>query len=259
MGKYSDFISKEERATTAPKSEDISYVKKGKKHESLKKKRKKKLITYSTEKEFDFLKYFIIVEYYFLNVVFKDLSPRELKFLLFLYSEPPFTLKDYNDMQEMLCWRKPRLKEWVERGYIEVYKPKLHGSDFTSNAKVYSLTKSVKRKIRSLYDKLLLRYEMSESRNKNPLFRVRARSYKDKVFAKKIKQMNEGLYGRNKDESDYVEITDHTFLEDVKDYNKTNTETIQSIREMKADDEQAEKRKKTLLKNIESYIQKKEQ
>lgn len=210
-----------------------------------KKKRKKKMVSYTTEREFDFLKYYIIVEHYALKVMFAEynLQAKDLKFLLFLYSEPPFTRTDFLDYQELLKWNKFRLNEWLDNGLIEDYKPIIKGNrQHYSKARFYKLSRKANRLIRSLYDKLVLRYKITEHDTHNPLFRARVRTYTDKRYAKKIKQMNNGDFNKRKTDDDYYDMDEISFKEFCDEYNKNNNETLPP--DMKTVDDLAKQKKK---------------
>lgn len=190
---------------------------------------KKKTITYTTQQEFDFLKYYGIVEYYAVKVMFKgEITFKELKMLLFLYSEHPFTITDFKDYTELVGWKTNRLRQWVKKGIVVEHKVKKYKGSRT--AKLYKLSMSTKRKIRAIYDKLLLRYKITEEKTHNPLFREKSRTYQEKRYAKKIKQMNAGVYGKAKDESDYDDLNDLKFFDVVKEHNKNNHETLPNFK-----------------------------
>lgn len=230
MSEFRDFLKRESTPTNKVKSEEVATVKMPEfNHHN----RKNKIITYTSGREFDFLKYLIIVEYYFEKVVFKDLTPKEIKLLLFLYSEPPFTRQDFIDYAELISWNKNRLNDWVRKGYIKKYGKGWRDPKKYSTANLYTLTTATANKIRAFYDKLLLRYKITEQSTHNPLFRVRSRSYTDKRYAKKIKQMNEGKYNHAKTEDDYVELNNHGFDEFVEEHNKRNNENLEMPKDVK--------------------------
>jgi len=231
MSEFKDFLEKEEKGNYNVRSKDVvtSIVRKNIKRP----KRRKKSITYTTEKEFDFLKYFIIVKYFYKRTEFKDLQDREIEFFLFLYSEPPFTRQDFKDYEEMLAWDSGRLNKYLEKGYIVKYEVTKKHKGRGTKTKLYTLSKKTKNVIRAFYDKLMLRYKFSEYNTHNPLMREKSRSYVDKRFAKKIKQMNSGKFNERKTEEDYDDLNNLSFSEFVKEHNKTNYETINTPKEIK--------------------------
>lgn len=231
---FKDFLEKEGKGKQRVKSEEITRnITEKSTHK--KKKRSPKTITYTTEKEFDFLKFYIIVSYYYKKKFFPDLQPREIEFLLFLYSEPPFTRTDFKDYEEMLAWNRKRLNDYIKAGYIIEYQVKNPKNKKGSRSKLFTLSSKTKGTIRGMYDRLLLRYKISERKQHNPLFRVRARSYVDKRFAKKIKQMNEGKFCESKSEDDYEDINTHRFIDSVDRHNESNYETLVSPKDVNKD------------------------
>lgn len=224
---YEEYLERLKKANPRPKGEDVRDLKVKNIKDKDKKKRKPKNITYTSEKEFDFLKYYIVIENYYLRVVFKDdLQPSELKMLFFLYSEPPFTRKDFHEYTELLFWNKKRLDLWIRKGYIEEANAKGR-----RNAKLYKLSKSTMRQIRGFYDKLVMRYKIPDCKQHNPMFRPNTRSYTDKRYAKRISIINK----------DYEEFQNNSTM-----YNKVD-EDIHSCREPKIDE---------FIKNYEKGINK---
>ena len=199
--------------------------------------KKAKHITYTTKKRFDFLKFYGIVEYYAVKVIFEDkITFKELKLLFFLYTEPPFTRADWIDYMELTGWNKNRMTKWIKLGILKKYETK---AIKTAKRKLgrkpilYTLSEKTRRNISSIYDKLLLRYKISEYNTHNPLFRERTRSYQDKRYAKKIKQMNAGKYNTEKEDDDWDDLNNLSFMEFVENYNKDNHETLTDYKESK--------------------------
>jgi len=226
MGEFNDFLNNK-GGKSRVKAKDFTTVRPSiPKNPS--KKRKKKLITYTTKKEFDFLKYYIIVENYYKRVVFPELSLMELKCLFLLYSEPPFTRYDFKDYCRMLKWKTSRLNQWIEKGIAEEYVVSNPKHKNRAKATLYTLTKSTKRRIAEFYKKLLLAYKIDERPTNNPLFAPTRynNNFADRQVAKAIVRMNKGKYNENKTDEDWEDIRSHTFEDKVKDFNKNNNETL---------------------------------
>ena len=241
------------------RAKDITYKRIGK--EATPTKARPKIITYTTQKQLDFLKYYGVVEFYFLKKEFPDFTPLDLKLFFFLYTEPPFTKVDFLDFCEMLKWNKRRLKEWVDKGHIVEYtggmkkivgkprkkrkrsmlkiKKKRPYTVARSKSKLYKISNPMKLKIKRFYDTLMLRYEIIEDPSKNPLFKI-DRTYQEKRFGKKVTQMNKDRdkYFNSKDKhpktkDDIQDVTKVDFFEFAKEYNENNKEVIPNVTGMK--------------------------
>lgn len=221
-----EFLNKN-RGYKSQKAKDITAVS----FNDYKTKKKPKLITVTTRKEFDFLKFYIIVEYYFLEVVFPDITNKEFKLLLFLYSEPPFTRTDFNDFCEMVHWNKGRLNSFIERDYISITKGRKTGKNGRNyNVQLFTVSRSAKKKISSFYNKLLLRYKVTERPEHNPLFRVNSRSYTNKRYAKKIRQMN-AMRDKWMDGDKYPKVDGDFVYDNEYDFDKEAGSYIENINE----------------------------
>jgi len=186
------------------------------KEERIKEQDKQKMfIKVIKERDFDFLKYRMFVDYYFRRSFFTDINKREFEFLFFLYSEPPFSKQFFVEFSQALTWNRSRLSQLIEKGYIREYLSKEDMLD-KRRAVLYDLTKETRKIITNYYKTLLLCYEMPTY---GEMFKPTKRNYMDMKFAKMIDLFNERLreyhheVALNKDDNDRFDLNQHTFKE----------------------------------------------
>lgn len=74
----------------------------------------------SPKRKSDYLKYWRSIYYY---TAFKyDLTYSELDMLLYLYSEPYFTIKTFNEGNKVMQLGRHRLKNMIDKGLIDVFR-----------------------------------------------------------------------------------------------------------------------------------------
>ena len=197
----------------------------------------KKIVSYTTKKDLDFLKFYIIVEYYYRTHVFPELSMEEFKFLFLLYSEPPFTYSDYKDYEKILDWNTSRFNKLKNLGIL-VEQKKLTDelakvqSKRKTKVMVYTLSPKVKSNIKSFYNKLLLYEKISENPQSNPMFKKTGTTVKDRRFAKKIVKMNNSeMFKEIKQKEDWKDLHVQSFAEFLQEYNKGNDETMVAFKD----------------------------
>jgi len=154
------------------------------------KRKENRIFVVTSVREWDFLKYYTLVEYWAMTEF--EWSRDDLNMLLFLYSEEYFTREMFHEFADVILGKKNTLNSFITRGFVE----RLDNIDKSSGVAikikdVYRLTFKVKRMIRCVYDRVLLKTQISESNKKTKIFRVNKASYKDKRYASLIVKMNE--------------------------------------------------------------------
>ncbi|MGA1740296.1 MAG: hypothetical protein ACO393_05500 [Methylophilaceae bacterium] len=131
---------------------------------------------------FDYLKYLRVVRYWVKRTY--GLSLADLEMLLFLYSERLFKRTDFNDYEELFSWDVSRFNDLLRDGWISVWR-KSKGSEVA----LYEVSFKGKRLILTFYKKLAGDEPISESPQRNPIFKNNS-PYTDKVYKRAIKRMN---------------------------------------------------------------------
>tara|TARA_R110000782_G_scaffold69312_1_gene139471 strand:+ start:4117 stop:4698 length:582 start_codon:yes stop_codon:yes gene_type:complete len=131
---------------------------------------------------YDYLKYFRIVRYWAKRTHGVGLA--DIEMLFFLYSEKLFKRTDFNEYEEIFSWDVNRFQALLSDGWISVWrKPK------GSEASLYEVSYKGKRLMVSIYKKLSGEEKISETAQKNPIFKKDS-PYTDKVYRRAIKEMN---------------------------------------------------------------------
>lgn len=138
-------------------------------------------------KNHDFLKYWRIVRYYVMRRY--KISYPDLELLLYLYDEGVFTKTDFKVFTQCMNWKKGRFEELVERGFIRKWRSR----STTKHADLYELTQTAKLICSHTYKKLMQEEPISETPQKNVIFK--GEKYMDKVYRNLIKKMNEKTKG----------------------------------------------------------------
>jgi hypothetical protein len=99
---FSDFLKKEEEKNKPKEEEKIRFV--GRKRNFVNKKDLPMVVTFN--REFDFLKYFYVVEYWAMSQY--KINRDDLAMLLFLYSEDYFDIKLFNKYSFVLISKKQK-------------------------------------------------------------------------------------------------------------------------------------------------------
>ena len=131
---------------------------------------------------FDYLKYLRIVRYWAKRT--HEVGLADLEMLLFLYSERLFKRSDFNYYEELFSWDTSRFNDLLRDGWISVWR-KSKGSE----PALYEVSYKGKRLIVSIYKKLSGEEIISESPQRNPIFK-KSSPYTDKVYKRAIKRMN---------------------------------------------------------------------
>lgn len=131
--------------------------------------------------EYSYLKYFKVIRYFF-KAKYK-LNTEDLDMLLFLYSEPYFTMKKFEEYDNIFGWSRVRFRNLMDREFIYVFREQ-HGR----TQELYDLTPRAKNIIKSFYNKLNGE-EMPMTTDQNPMMRKNV-CFSDKVYRMEIKKMN---------------------------------------------------------------------
>lgn len=136
----------------------------------------------SREPVFDYLKYFRVVRYWAKRTHGVGLA--DIEMLFFLYSEGLFKRSDFNDYEEIFSWDVTRFEKLLRDGWISKWR-KQNGAQVA----LYEVSYKGKRLMVSFYKKLTGEEKISESPNRNPIFKKNS-PYTDKVYKRVIKRMN---------------------------------------------------------------------
>lgn len=189
---FSDFLKKEEDKNKPQEEVKFNHI--IRKRNFVNKKDLPTVITFN--REFDFLKYFYVVEYWAMSQY--KISREDLSLLFFLYSEDFFDIKLFNKYSFSLISKKDHMERYLEEGYVE--KININPYDMTKkrkNAKenpidqLYKLTFKSRRMIMAIYDRLVLKYDVSENNMTTLMFRPRTMTSKDRKYGSLIKDMNQ--------------------------------------------------------------------
>ena len=177
--------AKERIKRNEKKQKERALAKEKKEKEDLNSKRFVRVVK---DKEFDFMKYRFIVDYYFKKTYFPDLTKREYEFVFFMYSEPPFDEKFFLEVTKGFGYNRYRLDQMVERGIFYVHLDEKNQIDKRRKHKLYDMTIKTRRAINLYYKTLVMAHHMPE---KGIIFNKKARNTVDYRFAKHIQTFNE--------------------------------------------------------------------
>jgi hypothetical protein len=152
-----------------------------------KKKHDGKLNVRTSNRDLDFLKYYFLVKTW-ASVRYK-LRYDEIEFLMYFYSEPYFSNKDFDIYSKAILGTGKKISKFVDAGLIEMLEGQENVVKRTN--KCYKLTHKCKHMITSIYRKLVLEEPIDENPMNNPLFLNYSTSYKDKRVRELIRDMND--------------------------------------------------------------------
>lgn len=138
---------------------------------------------FASPKQHNYLKYWRVVRYWAHRKY--GLSTEQIEMLLYLYDQPLFSRTDFKTFEGLLSWDKTRLKEFVDKGLIIVWREHV---GYKKQAKMYELSTKSKRICSSIYKKLTQEEHIPENPTNNPVFK--GTGYADKMYRKLMKQMN---------------------------------------------------------------------
>jgi hypothetical protein len=131
---------------------------------------------------FDYLKYFRVVRYWVKRT--HGVSLADLEMLFFLYSERLFSRSKFNEYEEIMSWEVARFERLLKAGWISKWRKK-SGNEVA----LYEVSFKGKRLIGDVYKKLAGEQKISETPQRNPIFK-KSSPYTDKVYRRAIKRMN---------------------------------------------------------------------
>ena len=165
---------------------------------------KKSVYVASRKRNFDFLKYWSLVRHW--AMVQYGLTQEEIDTLMYLYSEPYFSRDQYNEFAEVLIGKKNSLTDFLDRGLIVKIEmvDKTNGEKVRS-AQIYKLSFKTNSILAAIYDRILLKTQISESNKITKVFQVFKTTIKDKKVAKLIVKMNETARAiQNREDNTYL-------------------------------------------------------
>lgn len=206
MSDFKDFLEQNEKTLKEEKvlSEINSFlikpiadstIHKAKKYRPMKRKyerskkrplKKKVVKVISCNREFDFMKFYGIVKRW--ASVMYDLTIDEIEMLMYFYSEPLFSKKEFDVYNSAMLQKNKSIKRFIDLGLIEA----LPGNTMIKVAgnRLYRLTIKANRRVSSIYKKLTMQEEISEYSSSNKFFNSYETSYKDKRIAKLMVEYN---------------------------------------------------------------------
>jgi hypothetical protein len=146
-----------------------------------------KLNVRTSNRDLDFLKYYFLVKTW-ASIRYK-LRYDEIEFLMYFYSEPYFSNKDFDIYSKAILGIGKKISRFVDAGLIEMLEGQENVVKRTN--KCYRLTHKCKHMIKSIYRKLVLEEPIDENPMNNPLFLNYSTSYKDKRVRELIRDMND--------------------------------------------------------------------
>lgn len=157
----------------------------------------KKLIDNPPPRKNDYLKYWRSIYHYTKRK--HNITSADLDMILFLYSEPYFTMKTFLEFNRVLQISRVRLKKMVEAGWIDIFR-KTKGP----RAARYQLSRKAVLLVNTLYKQL--NGGLTQESN-SPLFVKKKQTYMDKRHVEQLERRNEliRLQQRQTLESQYTE------------------------------------------------------
>jgi hypothetical protein len=165
---------------------------------------KKSVYVASRKRNFDFLKYWSLVRHW--AMVQYGLTQEEIDTLMYLYSEPYFSRDQYNEFAEVLIGKKNSLTDFLDRGLIvKIEMVDKTNGEKVRTAQIYKLSFKTNSMLAAIYDRILLKTQISESNKITKVFQVFKTTIKDKKVAKLIVKMNETARAiQNREDNTYL-------------------------------------------------------
>lgn len=153
----------------------------------------KKVYVLTKYRQFDFMKYSLIVENWAKTQY--GWSRNELGLIFYLVSEPFFTKEEFLEISSLLTFSSSRrFTSFLERGIIsEIPRDNKEKNRNIKVPRLYKISFREKNRVSAIYDRLLLKTKISEKREKTKVFRVHKSSAEDKRMAKAIIKMNKEI------------------------------------------------------------------
>lgn len=131
----------------------------------------------------DYLKYWRIVRIWCREK--HGLNYPDLEILLFLHSEYLFTKSQFMEFNKMMSWDNKRWYRLNKDGWIDKWRER-NGNE----AALYEVSRKGRALMRTIYDKLEGKQQMSETPQANPIFKASNSGYAMQKNRKVIRKMN---------------------------------------------------------------------
>lgn len=132
--------------------------------------------------KYDYMKYYRVIRKYIM--IQYDITEPDLEMLMYLYSEKLFNYYKFVEYSNIYGWDRKRFKRLVECGFIHMWRDKTR-----TEHRLYELTQKARYMITKMYKHLNYEEEISETPNKNLVFK--GTRYSHKVLAMGIEKFNE--------------------------------------------------------------------
>tara|TARA_R110000868_G_scaffold157445_3_gene384685 strand:+ start:1183 stop:1647 length:465 start_codon:yes stop_codon:yes gene_type:complete len=143
----------------------------------------RKLIETTPIRKDDYLKYWRSIYHY--TKVKHNLTSGDIDMMLFLYSEPYFTVKKFEEFNRVLQLNRNRLNKMVDAGWIDMFR-----KGKARYAARYQLSRKATAVVATMYRQL--NGGMTQESN-SPLFAKKKQSYMDKRHAEQLAIRNETI------------------------------------------------------------------
>lgn len=139
------------------------------------------------EPKYDYMKYYRVIRKYIM--IQYELSEPDLEMLMYLYSEKLFNYYKFVEYANTYGWDRKRFKRFVDDGFIHMWRDKTR-----NEYRLYELTQKARYIMTKMYKHLNYEEEISETPNKNKVFKKTM--YSHKVLAMGIEKFNEEVRQR---------------------------------------------------------------
>jgi hypothetical protein len=143
----------------------------------------RKLIETTPIRKDDYLKYWRSIYHY--TKVKHNLKSGDIDMMLFLYSEPYFTVKKFDEFNRVLQLNRNRLNKMVDAGWIDMFR-----KGKARYAARYQLSRKATSVVATMYRQL--NGGMTQESN-SPLFAKKKQSYMDKRHVEQLAIRNETI------------------------------------------------------------------
>jgi hypothetical protein len=143
----------------------------------------RKLIETTPIRKDDYLKYWRSIYHY--TKVKHNLKSGDIDMMLFLYSEPYFTVKKFDEFNRVLQLNRNRLNKMVDAGWIDMFR-----KGKARYAARYQLSRKATAVVATMYRQL--NGGMTQESN-SPLFAKKKQSYMDKRHVEQLAIRNETI------------------------------------------------------------------
>ena len=182
-----------ERADGRIKTQKVDTKRKKRKLSRRTERQKKKVYVYSKYREFDFMKYSILVEHW--AMLQYDWTREEMGLIFYLYSEDYFTKDGFLEHSRIITGKTRRcFDDFIKNKILEeIPREDVDGKGHVKLPRIYRLSHQTKNRVKAIYNRLLLETKIDESNKKSKVFRTQKATIRDKQIAKGIRKMNEDI------------------------------------------------------------------